>query len=274
MIKAKAHKFLSLTLMLGILLGITSCMEDSGFNIVWEGMEVEFNDASLPNSTIQKIVTKSTNNQIDQETVRINLVGRQVDVPIEVEVGVDPSSTAIAGVHYRLENNKVTIPANSSFVEVPIEILTGNLASDELPDLVLRIIGAGETKVSTNYNQLTVEIRLSCPSDLAGTYTTVTVGSFGTINYQVTITELEPFTYRISDITGGVYAQVYGETDNPAVFSELCGDITMSEQADNVFEGGVFTGSGRLNPDGTIRITWENEVAELSGVTTLTPTGN
>jgi hypothetical protein len=274
MIKATQQKILGLTFMLSLLLGISSCMEESGFNILWEGMEVEFNDASLPNSTIQKIVTKSTNNQIDQETIRINLVGRQVDVPIEVEVGVDPSSTAIAGVHYRLENNRVTIPANSSFVEVPVEILTGNLASDEFPDLVLRIIDAGETKVSTNYNQLTIEIRLSCPSDLAGTYTTVTVGSFGTINYQVTITELEPFTYRISDITGGVYSQVYGEADNPAVFSELCGEITMSEQADNVFDGGVFTGSGRLNADGTIRISWENEVAELSGVTTLTPTGS
>jgi hypothetical protein len=274
MMKAKLHKILGLTFMLGVLLSMSSCMEESGFTILWEGMEVEFNDASLPNSTIQKIVTQSTNNQIDQETVRINLVGRQVDVPIEIEVGVDPSSTAIAGVHYRLDDNRFTIPANSSFVEIPVEILTGNLASDEFPDLVLRIIDAGETKVSTNYNQLTIEIRLSCPSDLAGTYTTITVGSFGTINYQVTITELEPFTYRISDITGGVYSQVYGEEDNPAVFSELCGEITMSEQADNVFDGGVFTGSGRLNADGTIRISWENEVAELSGVTTLTPTGN
>jgi len=274
MIKGMLHKVFGFALVLGLLLGITSCMEESGFTIVWEGLEVELAEASLPNGTIKKIVTKTTNNQIDQDKVRINLVGRQVNAPVEVELGVDPSSSAIAGVHYRLENNKFTIPANSSYVDVPLEILTSNLASNELPDLILKIIDAGETKISTNYHQVTIEIRLSCPSDLAGTYTTVTVGSFGTINYQVTITELEPFTYRISDITGGVYSQLYGEDDNPAVFAELCGDITMADQADNVFDRAVFTGSGKLNADGTIRITWENEVAELSAVTTLTPTGN
>ena len=202
------------------------------------------------------------------------MVGRQVDFPIEIELGVDPTSTAIEGVHYNLGSNKVTIPANSSFVDVPIEILTGNLASDELPDIVLTIIDAGETKISTNYHQLTIEIRLSCPSELAGTYTSVTVGSFGTVNYQVTITELEPFTYRISDITGGVYSELYGEDDNPAVFSELCGEISMTDQADNLFDRAVFTGSGTVYADGTIRISWENEVGELSGTTTLTPISN
>ncbi|EPR70996.1 DUF4843 domain-containing protein [Cyclobacterium qasimii] len=274
MIKDMQHKVFGFALVLGLLLGTTSCMEESGFTIVWEGLEVEFEEASLPNGTIQKIVTKTSNNQIDQDKVRINLVGRQVNAPVEVELGVDPNSSAIAGVHYRLENNKVTIPANSSFVDVPLEILTGNLASEELPDLILKIIDAGETKISTNYHQVTIEIRLSCPSDLAGTYTTVTVGSFGTVNYQVTITELEPFTYRISDITGGVYSELYGEDDNPAVFSELCGVITMADQADNVFDRAFIKGSGKLNANGTIIISWENEVAELSAVTTLTPTGN
>ena len=272
--KDRQYKVLAWVLFLGLMAGNISCMEDSGFGILWEGMEVEFDEASLPNNTIQKIVTKSNDNQVDQEHVRINLVGAQVNTPIEVELGVDPISTAIEGVHYNMETNKVTIPANSSFVDVPIEILTGNLASDELPDLVLTIIDAGETKISTNYHQLTIAIRLSCPSELAGVYTSVTVGSFGTVNYQVTITELEPFTYRISDITGGVYSELYGENDNPAVFSELCGEITMTEQADNVFDRAVFTGSGTVNADGTIRISWENEVAELSGITTLTPSGN
>ncbi|WP_339925888.1 DUF4843 domain-containing protein [uncultured Cyclobacterium sp.] len=268
------HKIFGFAFMIGLLFSNASCMEESGFSIVWEGLEVEFDEASLPNNTIKKIVTKTSNNQVNQDKVRINLVGRQVNAPLEIELGVDPSSTAIAGVHYRLENTKVTIPANSSFVDVPIEILTGNLASEELPDLILKIIDAGETKISTNYHQVTIEIRLSCPSDLAGTYTSVTVGSYGTINYQVTITELEPFTYRISDITGGVYSQLYSEDDNPAVFTELCGVITMVDQADNVFDRAFFKGSGKLNADGTIRISWENEVAELSGVTTLTPSGN
>ncbi|MDN3688220.1 DUF4843 domain-containing protein [Cyclobacterium jeungdonense] len=257
-------------LLLGMAFWISSCMDESGFNIVWEGREVEFDDASRPNNSIQKIMTKTNDNQVDQEFVRVNLVGAQVDQPVPVLLGVDPTSTAVEGVHYRLEDREVTIPANSSFVDVPLEILTGNLATDEMPDLTLTILDAGETKISTNYFQLTIEIRLSCPSDLEGVYNTVTVGTGGTVNYEVTITELEPFTYRISDITGGVYSQVFGAEDNPAVFTELCGEITITDQPDLVFGEDTFNGTGSVNEDGTIRISWRTEESEESGVTTLT----
>lgn len=267
---ASKVKILGILLFFGTALWTTSCMEEPGFNIVWEGMEVEFDDASRPNNTIQKIMTKTDDNQVDQEVVRVNLVGRQVDQAIPVLLGVDPTSTAVEGVHYRLGDTEVVIPANSSFVDVPLEILTGNLATDEVPDLTLTILDAGETKISTNYFQLTIEIRLSCPSDLAGIYSTVTVGTGGTVNYEVTITELEPFTYRISDITGGVYSQVFGAEDNPAVFTELCGEITITDQPDLVFGGDTFNGTGSVNEDGTLRISWRTEESEESGVTTLT----
>ncbi|WP_222852072.1 DUF4843 domain-containing protein [Cyclobacterium plantarum] len=263
-------KIFVLTFILGTSLWFSACMEESGFNIVWEGLEVEFEDASRPNGTIRKIMTKTNDNQVDQEMVRVNLVGRQLSEPVNILVGVDPESTAIAGVHYRLVNDEVTIPANSSFVDIPLEILTGNLGAEEMPDLTLTILDAGNTKISTNYNRLTIEIRLSCPSDLAGEYSTVTVGTGGTVNYQVVITELEPFTYRISDITGGVYSQVFGAEDNPAVFTELCGEITITDQPDLVFGDDTFNGTGRVNEDGTIRINWRTEETEESGVTTLT----
>lgn len=258
-------------LLLSLLISMFACMEESGFKIVWEGLEVEFEDASRPNGTVRKIVSKTNDNQVDEALVKINLVGAQVNAPISLLIGVDPSSTAVAGVHYRMVTNEVTLPANASFVEFPVEILTGNLSTDEQPDLVLVILDAGETKISANYHSLTVEIRLACPSDLAGLYNTVNVGTGGTVNYQVTITEIEPFTYRISDITGGVYAQVYGAEDNPAIFTELCGEISIVDQPDLVFGGDSFNGTGRVNPDGTIRINWSNEAGD-SGVTTLTRT--
>ncbi|WP_375585749.1 DUF4843 domain-containing protein [Cyclobacterium xiamenense] len=264
------QRIVGCVLLVGMVFWVSSCMEESGFTIVWEGMEVEFEDASRPNNTIRKIMTKRNDTQVDQEVVRVNLVGAQVDQPVNLLLGVDPTSTAVEGVHYRLSNPEVTIPANSSFVDVPLEILTGNLANEETPNLVLRILDAGPTKISTNYNQLTIEIRLSCPSDLAGVYSTVTVGTGGTVNYEVTITELEPFTYRISDITGGVYSQTFGAEDNPAVFTELCGEITITDQPDLVFGGDTFNGTGRVNDDGTIRISWRTEETEESGVTTLT----
>src|SRR5690606_1985890 len=257
-----------------ILLGslmLPACMEDSGFNIVWTGLEVEFEKSALPDHAFTEVVFQEDrrSNQVDQTMVRINLVGAQLDVPVNVLIGIDTSSTAVQGVHYNIADMEVTIPANGSFVDLPVDILTGNLDAAESPDLVLNILDAGDVKVSVNYRSVTLRIRVACPSDLSGTYSTVTVGTEGTVNYQVTITEIEPLTYRISDITGGVYSLNYGEDDNPAIFTDLCNEITVFDQPDQVFENGTFNGTGRVNPDGTIVLTWENE-NEISGVTTLT----
>lgn len=253
------------------LMMMSSCMEESGFEILWEGLEVEFEGAALPNHAVTEVVFQDnqSNNQIDEALLRINLVGAQVPDPIELTIGIDPSSTAVQGVHYRLKTNVVTIPANSSFVDFPIEILTENLDANESADLMLNIIDAGEVKISANYRSVTLQIRLACASDLAGTYRTVNVGTGGTLNYQVSITEVEPLTYRISDITGGLYALEYGAEDNPAIFTDLCNELTIFDQPDVVFGNDRFNGTGRVNADGTITISWENENEE-SGVTTLT----
>lgn len=266
----RKYKMLVFGPLLLLSLLLPSCMEESGFDILWEGLEVEFEEAALPNHTVTEVVfQENKKNQIDQKLLRINLVGAQVNAPVELTIGVDPSSTAVQGVHYRVKASTVTIPANSSFVEFPIEILTENLGAKETPDLILNIIDAGDVKISANYSSVTLQIRLACPSDLAGTYRTVNVGTGGTLNYQVTITELEALTYRISDVTGGLYSLVYGADDNPAVFTDLCNELTLFDQPDVVFENGKFNGTGRVKPDGTIIISWSNDNDE-SGVTTLT----
>ena len=259
---------LSLALVLAILSG---CMEESGFNIIWEGLEVEFEAAALPNQTLTEVVFQDNqqHNQNDQVWLRINLVGTQVTAPVELVIGIDTSSTAVQNIHYKMESTTITIPPNSSFVDFPVEILTDNLAPTELPDLTLNIIDAGDVKISANYGKVTLQIRVACPSDLAGTYRTVTVGTGGTLNSQVTITEIETLTYRISDITGGLYSQIYGEEDNPAIFTDLCNDLTVFDQPDVVFGNDIFNGTGRVNPDGTITISWSNE-REDSGTTILT----
>lgn len=254
-----------------VFVALVGCMEESGFKIFWEGLEVEFEGAALPDQTITEVVFQEAEgrNQVDQISIRINLVGAHIDSPVDIMIGIDTASTAVQGVHYRMASTLVTIPANSSFVDLPIDILTGNLDASESPDLVLNIIDAGDVKISENYKSVKLQIRLACASDLAGTYNTVNVGTGGTLNYQVTITEIEPLTYRISDITGGVYALYYGAEDNPAIFTDLCNVLTIFDQPDVVFEGDKFNGTGKVNADGTLTITWHNE-NEDSGTTTLT----
>lgn len=110
-----------------------------------------------------------------------------------------------------------------------------------------------------------------CPSDLTGTWNSLTTGSAGTDDpYVVTITETPTNgLYDLSDITFGLYKNGYGSEDNPVQFSDACDVISVTDQPDVVYGGDVFNGSGTVNSDGTITISWSNGFGD-NGVTTLT----
>ena len=114
-------------------------------------------------------------------------------------------------------------------------------------------------------------IAFSCVSDLAGTYSSLTSGSAGTDDpYEVTLTETTTSgVYEVSDITFGLYANGYGSSDNPADITDVCDVISLVNQPDVVYGGDVFNGSGTVNPDGTITLSWSNGYGD-NGVTTLT----
>jgi len=123
-------------------------------------------------------------------------------------------------------------------------------------------------------------VNFTCESDLAGTYDTVTDGGtgdgsggtaspFSGLAYQVTITEVSAGVYEVSDITFGLYPVGYGDGENPAQFTDICNSITVTDQPDVVYGGDVFNGTGTVNGDGTITISWSNGYGD-NGVTTLT----
>ncbi|MGX1024724.1 T9SS type A sorting domain-containing protein [Psychroflexus sp. MBR-150] len=83
---------------------------------------------------------------------------------------------------------------------------------------------------------------------------------------QVTVTlTANPNEFVISDITGGLYEQGYGESPNPAtvVVDETTQTLTVTQAPDVVFGGDFFnaTGSYTLNASGevdTFTLTWSN----------------
>ncbi len=126
-----------------------------------------------------------------------------------------------------------------------------------------------------------LNVSFTCKSDLAGTYSTVTDGgtgdgsggtasSFSDLAYEVTITEVSAGRYRLSDITGGLYAVGYGDSDNPVEFTDICNQISVNSQPDVVYGGDEFNGTGTVNEDGTITITWSNNWGD-NGTTVFTP---
>lgn len=93
-------------------------------------------------------------------SVEIQLIGEQRSAPLNVAFSVDGSSTAQAGVHYNLvSSSPVTLPANSSTVDVQIELIPGSLESGQTGLLILNLEGAEGVDASENLSQARIFIQ-------------------------------------------------------------------------------------------------------------------
>jgi hypothetical protein len=91
--------------------------------------------------------------------LRVNLVGPQRSTPVTVNYEVVTSATtAVAGTHYTTLPGTVTIPANSSFGYIDVQLLNPG-ATSGTKDLVIRLTGGTDVMISPNYN--TVGLRIS-----------------------------------------------------------------------------------------------------------------
>jgi hypothetical protein len=73
----------------------------------------------------------------------------------------------------------------------------------------------------------------------------------------------------MSDVTGGLYINCYGASDNPGQITTDLFDISMVDQPDVVYGGDIFNGSGSLDCDGNLVITWSNGFGD-AGTSTFT----
>ncbi|MFN3997006.1 DUF4843 domain-containing protein [Algoriphagus sp.] len=268
----KINKLYSVILL--FLMGaMASCMNESDFDKVWDGMEVEFDASTLPNGVTQNFIRMNAM-QTDQANLQINLVGAAQTTPVTVTVEADPTSTAVNGVHYTLASNTVTIPAGQVIAQLPVTVLTGNILPTETPNLVLKITSANGAKVSVNYNSLTYRIRVICPSALTGSYdvlwrtlnlgdgtggvaqtaTNFTIAGFSTISLTSTATGV----YTMSDMSFGMYPGLYSDTAPTGTFTDRCNVLTGAAANRDRYND-PFTLSGVSTPaDGKIVITWSN----------------
>lgn len=268
----KINKIYSLVAVLFTVLTTTACFDDPGTETFFGGNQVEFEDANLPNGLTARFVRLSAT-QTDDVDVQINRVSTSGAAPITVNIEVDPTSTAIEGVHYQLNTKTATIAAGEFITTFPVTILTGNIDPSETPDLILNISSATGAEVSANYGALTVAIRVICESELAGTYKvfweylqtgdgeggpnqTVTDYVISSAD-EVTLEESGTGSYLISDITFGMYPGVYGDAFPSGTITDSCGEIVGIESNSDQY-GDPFTINGVVNEDGTITIVWSN----------------
>ncbi len=250
----------------------TACFDDPGTDTLFNGNVVEFNAGNLPNGLTSSFV-RLNDTQTDVVQVQVNRVSTTATQPITVNIESDPTSTAVEGVHYSLASKSIVINPGEFVVNFPVTVLTGNISPSEAPNLVLKIASASGADVSSNYNDLTVRIRVICPSTLAAKYSVFwerlqlgdgeggadqTATNFVIASAkEVVFTAAGTGSYTVDDISFGMYPGLYSDSKPTGRINDACSKLTgPSSNADRF--GDPFTINGVVNPDGTLKITWSN----------------
>lgn len=256
-------------------MAMTSCFDDPGTEVFIELNQVEFNAGNLPNG-LTTTQTRTSNSQTDVLQVQVNRVSTDATAAITMTIAVDPTSTAVNGVHYSLAGNSVTIPAGAFVANFPVTILTGNIAPTELTQLKLVIDTVTGAELSPNYADLAINIRVVCPSAISlatDVWAGTSVSRFGTFTADVKVTPLGAGRYVVSDISAGLYAANGFSTTQEAIYSDNCGNLTFVQARQTEFQIvaptvdpkiGTYTAATK-----TMVVYWRDELNNINGTTTL-----
>lgn len=154
-------------------LSLTGCIKDDG-DVVFDKSVIEFDAATynakatgknyplltrvpgygLPVLTANPAITRASG----IIKFRVNLVGKQRLEASSIDYTVVAAeSTAIAGTHFNT-SGKITIPANSSFGEVEVQVINPGVASATPVILVLEVKATGDLNPNENYKRIGLSI--------------------------------------------------------------------------------------------------------------------
>jgi hypothetical protein len=91
-------------------------------------------------------------------TVRVNLVGAQRPAATDFTYSVNSASTAVAGTHFTAPSGVGSIPANSSFGFITVNVINSGVSSATPAVLVLELTPNSNLGVSVNYAKLGLSI--------------------------------------------------------------------------------------------------------------------
>lgn len=151
---------LALAALLLLTMPLAGCFEDLAGQRPYEGADqVEFAQRCPPAPCYGHTINEGTG----ELQLRVNLIGPQRSSASEVTFSVvEDETTAVRGTHYELPNNfTVTIPANSSFGYVNLDILDAGMPSSESRILRLELGDSpdGSITAAENMKHFTVTIR-------------------------------------------------------------------------------------------------------------------
>ena len=173
-------------------------------------------------------------------TVKMKLIGptsMDVTSDITVTVEADPSSTAIEGTHFSLDQPTITLKKSDNYLGLlPVTILTEGIIAPlaTAPKLVLKVVSAtGDPNVLNNGKKLEIVLNYGCFSNLAGTYDvsteyTTAAGVVSMLSWTETITQTGVGTYRTERVGHWTVAALGGTPG--FTFTDVCNVLSIPEQ--------------------------------------------
>lgn len=161
---------------------------------------------------------------------------RRISGPVTATIAVDPSSTAVEGVHYRLDDATIELsPDNDLLALFPVTVITAGIEPplEETPVLVLNVTTASGENVIANGKKVSINLLYLCESILDATYD-VTLEYWrggtlqSTVNYTDVITKTGDGEYRTGRV-GHWTVEDLGGTPG-FTFLDVCDAITIPEQ--------------------------------------------
>jgi hypothetical protein len=167
-IKKLLYLFLGATL-------VMSCVEDdTTYELNGEGPNlVGFVKSSINASVVADGADK-------EFLMTVKLAGptaSEFNEDFDVTVEIDPSSTAVEGVHYRLDSFTLALSASGNYIDnLPLTVITSGIAPplDVNPKLKLNIveISNGSVKPNGRTSSIDITIEYLCYSPITGKYST------------------------------------------------------------------------------------------------------
>ena len=175
MIKAKTLTPLFSTVILALL--VTGCFDDG--DETYDGPpQVKFSETHIGQGWTETVTMNPDSEEAIDHEVGLSLVSGQSgddrDVNFTItESGGGEETTAEEGVHFELHTDSpAVIPANESFGEIEIEILTDNFENDQEETLVLELEDSDDLEAAANYSYFTIYMskdEVSFSAELEGT---------------------------------------------------------------------------------------------------------
>ena len=221
---------------------LTGCFKDYEERYLFEDNRIEFNDAVVNSNASGKTFPILGPIPADNGKLvfQVNMTGKQLPQDLKLKFRIIPEeTTAVEGRDYTFPNDdEFTIPANSSFGQIEVNILPGGSGS---PTIALELLPTDDVKVMTRYNKIACRFvyMLTAPDP----------SKLEKINDITVVNDFELGTYNNQNI--GYFADL----SNYNVYT-LDGANKNQDHIDMVAMFGASTGMNLLLPSSTSFTAW------------------